>query len=74
MRINPWFTITEHGKPVVRLIPATAIKPKPDIHASVVAMKEFHKGVTLGGLSIREVIVEGRLHEKHEQKQIFFNL
>jgi prevent-host-death family protein len=54
------FTITKHGKPVARLVPATATKPKPDIRAAVEAMKQFRKGQTLGGLSIREMIEEGR--------------
>ncbi len=54
------FTITKHGKPVARLVPPTAIKPKPDVRAAVEAMKEFRKGQTLGGLSIREMIEEGR--------------
>ncbi len=54
------FTITKHGKPVARLVSPAAIKPKPDVRAAVEAMKEFRKGQTLGGLSIREMIEEGR--------------
>lgn len=50
------FTITKHGKPVARLVPATAMKPKPDVRAAVEAMKLFRKGQTLGGLSVREMI------------------
>lgn len=53
------FLITKHGKPVARLLP-TATKPKPDVRAAVEAMKQFRKGRTLGGLSIREMIEEGR--------------
>jgi prevent-host-death family protein len=54
------FTITKHGKPVARLVPATATNPKPDVRAAVEAMKQFRKRQTLGGLSIREMIEEGR--------------
>ncbi len=54
------FTITKHGKPVARLVPPVAAKPAPDIRAAVEAMKQFRKGRTLGGLSIREMIDEGR--------------
>ena len=54
------FTITKHGKPVARLIPSAATKPKPDVRAAVEAMKQFRKGQTLAGLSVREMIEEGR--------------
>ncbi len=54
------FLITKHGKPVARLVPTTTAKPKPDVRAAVEAMKQFRKGQTLGGLSIREMIEEGR--------------
>ena len=54
------FTITRHGKPVARLVPTQAARPKPDVRAAVEAMKAFRKGRTLGDLSIREMIEEGR--------------
>jgi prevent-host-death family protein len=54
------FTITKHGKPVARLVPTQAAKPEPDVRAAVEAMKAFRKGRTLGDLSIREMIEEGR--------------
>lgn len=54
------FTITKHGKPVARLVPAAATKPKPDVRAAVEAMKQLRKGQTLGGLSVRAMIEEGR--------------
>ena len=55
------FTITRHGKPVARLIPATAIKPAPDVRQVIEELKAFGKGNTLGdGISIREMIEEGR--------------
>jgi prevent-host-death family protein len=54
------FTITKHGKPVARLVPPTAAKPKPDVGAAVEAMRQFRKGRTLKSLSVREMIEEGR--------------
>ena len=54
------FTITKHGKPMARLVPPRAAKPTPAVRAAVEAMKRFRKGRTLDGLSIREMIEEGR--------------
>jgi prevent-host-death family protein len=53
-------TITKHGKPVARLVPPLATKAAPDVRAAVAAMKRFRKGRSLGGLSVREMIDEGR--------------
>jgi prevent-host-death family protein len=60
-------TITRHGKPVAKLVaPATSEtqqqKPfdKEAAKAAVEAIREMRKGVTLGGISIRELIDEGR--------------
>jgi prevent-host-death family protein len=52
-------TITRHGVPVAILIPASGAK-KPDVASTIRAMLEFRKGRRLGGLSIREMIEEGR--------------
>lgn len=54
------FTITKHGKPVARLMPPRPVKPALDARAAVEAMKAFRKGRSLGGMSIREMIEEGR--------------
>ena len=53
-------TITKHGTPVAMLVPATTAGPQPDVRAAVDAMKRFRKGRSLGGLTIRELIEEGR--------------
>jgi prevent-host-death family protein len=54
-------TITKHGKPVARLVPAGPLKPKPDVRKVIEELKAFSKGNTLGkGLTIREMIDEGR--------------
>jgi prevent-host-death family protein len=55
------FTITKHGKPVARLVPAVDVKPVPDVRKVIAELKEFQKGNTLGeGLTLRELIEEGR--------------
>jgi prevent-host-death family protein len=56
-------TITRHGKPVARLVPAAASQARPDLAAAVAAMAEFQEqeGPTLGGkLTIRDFIDQGR--------------
>jgi prevent-host-death family protein len=55
-------TITRHGKPIARLVPAEPVK-QTDVRAAVEAMKRFQQehGPTLGpGLTIRDLIQEGR--------------
>ena len=52
-------TITRHGVPVAVLAPAPA-KPRRDLDEMIAAWKETRKRITLGGLSIRELIDEGR--------------
>ena len=50
--------ITRHGHPVARLVP---VSPERTSVADVAdALREARAGVTLGGLSIRELIDEGR--------------
>jgi prevent-host-death family protein len=52
-------TITRHGVPVALLVPASGV-PKPDIRETIEAIIEFRKRHRLNGLSIREMIEEGR--------------
>ena len=52
-------TITRHGVPVAILVPPSAGR-KPDVREAIQAMLEFRKGHRLDGLSIREMIEEGR--------------
>lgn len=55
------FTITKHGKPVARLVPAATGKPKPDVRQVIAELQAFSKGNKLGkGLTIRQMIEEGR--------------
>jgi prevent-host-death family protein len=56
-------TITRHGKPVAKLIPAAVDTAKPDVRKVIEEMKRFQAehGPTLGpGLTIRDLIEEGR--------------
>jgi prevent-host-death family protein len=52
-------TITKHGVPVAVLVPVSPTE-QPDVRAAVEAMKAFRKGRSLGGLTIREMVEEGR--------------
>lgn len=53
------FVITKHGHPVAELIPYR--KRDPDkIRAAIDDLKTFQKTHGLGGLSVREMIEEGR--------------
>jgi prevent-host-death family protein len=55
------FTITRHGKPVARLVPAVCAPPQPDVRQVIEELKAFSKGNTLGkDITIRELIEEGR--------------
>lgn len=54
--------ITRHGKPVAKLVPATAEKVRPDVAQAVVDMLAFRdkQGPKLKGLKVRDLINEGR--------------
>jgi len=51
--------ITRHGVPVAKLVPVAATA-KPDSRAAVERIKQLSKGVRLDGVSIRDMINEGR--------------
>ena len=52
-------TITKHGVPVAMLVPVVPVV-KPDIQAVINELKTFAKGHTTGGMTLREMIEEGR--------------
>lgn len=55
------FTITKHGKPVARLVPAPGVQTKRDVRQVIEELKAFSKGNTLGeGVTIRDLIEDGR--------------
>ena len=52
-------TVTKHGKPVAEIVPPRENRAV-DPCAAVDAMKRLRKRNTLGGVSLRELIDEGR--------------
>jgi prevent-host-death family protein len=52
-------TITKHGVPVAMLVPPPSTKER-DVRAAIQELRELRKGRTLGGITIRELIEEGR--------------
>ena len=52
-------TITKHGVPVAMLVPAPEAR-RQSVRDVIAALREFRRGKTLGGLSVRELIEEGR--------------
>ena len=50
-------TITRHGRPIARLIPIDIHRPVEDV---IIELRELRRGITTGGMSIREMIEEGR--------------
>jgi prevent-host-death family protein len=52
-------TITKHGTPVAMLVPVDPVSRK-DRAQVIEELRRFRKGKTLGGISIRELIEEGR--------------
>lgn len=53
------FVITRHDHPVAELIPCRGAD-KDQVRTAIENLKEFRSSHTLGGLSIRELIEEGR--------------
>ena len=54
------FTITKHGTPVARLVPIKRERTTAERRAAIERWKEKSKGLSLGGLKIRDLINEGR--------------
>jgi len=53
-------TITRHGKAVARLVPANHGFDHAKAKQAAKMLLEARKGVTLGGLSIKELVNQGR--------------
>jgi prevent-host-death family protein len=51
-------TITRHGKPVARLVPI--VPRRRSVDETIDAIRRSRKGRSLGGLSIKDLINEGR--------------
>jgi prevent-host-death family protein len=56
------FTITRHGRPVAKLVPAIPERSQAAVSQAIDEMLSWRDthGPRLGGLSIRELIEEGR--------------
>ena len=54
------FVITRHGKAVARLTPMQPAFDKAKARQAAKALLEVRQGVTLGGISIKELVNEGR--------------
>ncbi|MYE82104.1 MAG: type II toxin-antitoxin system prevent-host-death family antitoxin [Gammaproteobacteria bacterium] len=53
------FVITKHGHPVAELIPVRTADSET-VRTAIEGLKSFQRGHTLEGLSVRQLIVEGR--------------
>ena len=53
-------TITRHGKEVARLVPAKGGFNRQAARQAAQRIRAMRKGVTLGGLKIKDLINEGR--------------
>ncbi len=53
-------TLTRHGKAAAKLVPVEQDFERDKVKQAVDAFLELRKGITLGGLSIKELINEGR--------------
>jgi prevent-host-death family protein len=52
--------ITKHGTPIAKLGPVKRKHTRAERRSAIEAIKELSKGVSLGGLKIRDLIEEGR--------------
>ena len=52
--------ITRHGKAVARLVPPKTGFSRAEARQTVQSMREMSRGVTLGGLRLKDLIDEGR--------------
>jgi prevent-host-death family protein len=52
-------TITKHGVPIAELVPVAGARTM-SVQEAIAGLKEFRKGHSLDGITIRELIEEGR--------------
>ncbi len=50
--------ITKHGQPIARLVPA--VEESRDVAQTISELRAWRKGLRLDGLSLRELLEEGR--------------
>jgi prevent-host-death family protein len=54
------FTITKHGTPVARLVPIKKMYTQPERQAAIERIIKLQQQLSLGDLTIRDLISEGR--------------
>lgn len=54
------FAITKHGRPVALLVPIEAGGPRMSVGDAIDGLRRFRSGHRLGGISLRELIDDGR--------------
>lgn len=52
-------TITKHGLPVARLVPAASVG-HADAEVAIASLRQARRGVKLKGISLKELIEQGR--------------
>ena len=52
--------ITRHGRPVARLLPLRGRRRRKELSEAVRAIRELRRGARLDGLTIRDLVEEGR--------------
>jgi prevent-host-death family protein len=53
-------TITRHGRPVARLVAASASIDRQAARGAANRIRSLRRGVTLGGINIKELVEDGR--------------
>ena len=53
-------TITKHGTPVAKLVPAKKKTTPQERAAAIARIRQLSQGLSLGGLKIKDLIAEGR--------------
>lgn len=53
-------TITKRGVPVAKLVPAAPVFDREKARRAAAGLKRASRGVTLGGLRIKDLVDEGR--------------
>ena len=53
-------TITKRGVPVAKLVPVTPSFDREKARRAAVGLREASRGITLGGIRIKDLVDEGR--------------
>jgi prevent-host-death family protein len=53
-------TITRHGSPIARLVPMAKKHTPEERREAIARMRELNRGLSLGRLTIKSLIAEGR--------------